>query len=46
MILLAYDLLEEDGEDLRETPFAERRARLDALLAALPAGGAAARARP
>lgn len=31
--LLAYDLLEEGGVDLRETPLAERRARLAALLA-------------
>jgi len=30
--LLAYDLLELDGVDLRETPLAERRARLAALL--------------
>ncbi|QQC65694.1 ATP-dependent DNA ligase [Paraburkholderia ginsengisoli] len=29
--LLAYDLLEANGEDLRTTPLAERRARLDAL---------------
>ncbi|MFX0541430.1 ATP-dependent DNA ligase [Roseovarius sp. S4756] len=36
VILLAYDLLEEDGEDLRALPFAERRARMDALLAKLP----------
>jgi DNA ligase-1 len=31
--LMAYDLLEEDGRDLRERPLAERRARLEALLA-------------
>ncbi len=30
--LVAYDLLEEDGNDLREVPLAERRARLEALL--------------
>ena len=36
VILLAYDLLEEDGTDLRSHPFAERRARMDALLAKLP----------
>ncbi len=36
VILLAYDLLEESGVDLRERPLQERRARLDALLAALP----------
>ena len=34
--LLAYDLIEEHGEDLRETPFATRRARLEALVATLP----------
>ena len=34
--LLAYDLLEENGEDLRALPQAERRARLDALLARAP----------
>jgi DNA ligase-1 len=33
---VAYDLI-EDGRDLRELPFAERRARLEARLAALPA---------
>lgn len=36
VILLAYDLLEEGGADLRALPFAERRARLDALLGDLP----------
>ncbi|MFX0545565.1 ATP-dependent DNA ligase [Roseovarius sp. S1116L3] len=36
VILLAYDLLEEDGEDLRSQPFSERRARMDSLLARLP----------
>jgi DNA ligase-1 len=30
--LRAYDLLAENGEDLRERPFAERRARLEALI--------------
>jgi DNA ligase-1 len=30
----AYDLLAEDGEDLRELPFAERRRRLEKRLAA------------
>ena len=30
--LMAYDLLEQDGEDLREAPLAERRARLAELL--------------
>jgi len=36
VILMAYDLLEVDGEDIRSHPFAERRARLDALLKGLP----------
>lgn len=31
--VLVYDLLERDGEDLRERPLAERRAMLEALLA-------------
>ena len=30
--MLAYDLLEVDGEDWRERPFAERRARLERVL--------------
>ena len=34
--LLAYDLLEDGGQDLRETPFADRQARLAALCAGLP----------
>ncbi|GKS93556.1 ATP-dependent DNA ligase [Acidovorax sp. SUPP2825] len=33
VVLLAYDLLEEGGQDLRQRPQHERRARLDALLA-------------
>ena len=37
--LLAYDLLEEAGQDLRSAPLGLRRARLEMLLAALPAGG-------
>lgn len=36
--LLAYDLLEEGGEDIRPLPYAARRARLEALVAALPPG--------
>ncbi|SNR55842.1 ATP-dependent DNA ligase [Puniceibacterium sediminis] len=36
VILLAYDLLEENGKDLRQLPLATRRARLDALLTDLP----------
>ncbi|TCK30553.1 DNA ligase-1 [Ancylobacter aquaticus] len=35
----AYDLLVEADEDLRERPFAVRRARLEALVAAHPAQG-------
>jgi len=42
--LMAFDLLEEDGQDLRERPLAERRARLEALLAR--AGSPAIRASP
>src|SRR4249920_3816623 len=33
--LRAYDLLAQDGEDLREQPFVARRARLEALIAKL-----------
>jgi DNA ligase-1 len=33
---LAYDLLEERGEDLRALPLSERRSRLSTLLAAAP----------
>ncbi|APZ53913.1 ATP-dependent DNA ligase [Salipiger abyssi] len=36
VILLAYDLLEAAGQDIRDRPFAERRAMLDTLLADLP----------
>ncbi|EPX76234.1 ATP-dependent DNA ligase [Salipiger mucosus] len=36
VVMLAYDLLEVDGEDLRDRPLAERREKLDALLAGLP----------
>ncbi|MFN7223631.1 MAG: ATP-dependent DNA ligase [Paracoccaceae bacterium] len=36
--LLAYDLLEEHGQDLRDQPLSHRRARLEALMDALPAG--------
>ncbi|MEM9796603.1 MAG: ATP-dependent DNA ligase [Pseudomonadota bacterium] len=35
-ILYAYDLLEDAGADIRALPFAERRARLEALLVDLP----------
>jgi DNA ligase-1 len=37
VILMAYDLLERDGQDLRAQPLATRRARLAQLLAPLPA---------
>ncbi len=36
VVLLAYDLLEFEGRDLRAQPQAERRARLDALVADVP----------
>ena len=31
---MAYDILEQDGQDIRHLPQRERRARLEALLAA------------
>jgi DNA ligase-1 len=36
VILKAYDLLEDAGNDIRALPFADRRARLEAMLARLP----------
>jgi DNA ligase-1 len=36
--LLAYDLLEHAGRDLRSAPLSDRRARLEGLIAALPPG--------
>jgi DNA ligase-1 len=36
VILMAYDLLEDASQDLRQSPFATRRTRLAALLATLP----------
>ena len=36
--IVAYDLLEADGEDWRARPLAERRAKLEALVASLPTG--------
>jgi DNA ligase-1 len=36
VILMAYDLLEQDGKDIRPLPFADRRARLASLMAGLP----------
>lgn len=37
-LILAYDLLEEGGEDLRAKPLSERRARLERLVDTLPHG--------
>lgn len=37
VILMAYDLLEEEGVDLRPLPLSERRQRLQRLAASLPA---------
>ena len=39
VVLVAYDLLEESGRDLRAEPLDERRRRLGALLAATPSAG-------
>ncbi|MBV7396821.1 ATP-dependent DNA ligase [Mameliella sediminis] len=36
VIMLAYDLLEDAGQDLRDQPLAQRRDRLDQLLTGLP----------
>ncbi len=36
VVLLAYDLLELNGADLRDTPLRDRRARLETVLSALP----------
>ncbi|WP_416882282.1 ATP-dependent DNA ligase [Marivita sp.] len=36
VILLAYDLLEHEGQDLRDLPLQERRARMDTVLNDLP----------
>ena len=36
VVLMAYDLLEQGGNDIRPTPFADRRQRLEALLQDLP----------
>ena len=35
VVLMAYDLIEEGGADLREKPLADRRQRLEALAAAM-----------
>ena len=39
VVLIAYDLLEDKGHDIRAAPLAERRRRLGALLAATPSAG-------
>jgi DNA ligase-1 len=39
VVLLAYDLLEAESEDLRATPLAHRRERLSALLDRTPSAG-------
>ena len=39
VVLVAYDLLEEAGQDLRDLPLARRRERLLALLARTPSAG-------
>jgi DNA ligase-1 len=39
VVLLAYDLLEVDGADVREQPLAWRRARLEELVRATPSAG-------
>lgn len=36
--MLAYDLLEDQGEDIRPLPMTERRIRLERIIAALPPG--------
>lgn len=41
-VLLAYDLLEWQGEDWRARPLAERRSQLERVVAALPTGAAIA----
>lgn len=39
VVLMAYDLLEWEGEDWRERPLAERRQQLEALVAKTDSGG-------
>jgi DNA ligase-1 len=36
VVMQAYDLLEHDGQDIRERPFTERRALLDGMIRDLP----------
>ena len=38
VVLVAYDLLEEHGDDIRPLPLADRRRRLEALVRTLPTG--------
>jgi DNA ligase-1 len=38
-VLVAYDLLEESGRDLREEPLSTRRARLTSLVESVPSAG-------
>ncbi|ARE40070.1 ATP-dependent DNA ligase LigC [Rhodovulum sp. P5] len=37
VVFRAYDLLEADGQDIRQTPLADRRARMEAILGDVPA---------
>jgi len=46
MVFMAYDLLEEGGLDLRALPLAQRRTRLEALLAPRVAGNTLLRLSP
>jgi len=39
LVYFAFDLLFDDGEDLRKLPLSERKERLQALLSRLPKGG-------
>ena len=39
VVLMAYDLIEYQGEDIRSRPMSERRALLEQLLEAYPTGG-------
>jgi ATP-dependent DNA ligase len=38
-VLVAYDLLEHEGEDIRSRPLRERRSRLAALVQSIPSSG-------
>jgi DNA ligase-1 len=38
-VLVAYDLIEEGGEDIRSHPLSERRKRLEALVDSVPGSG-------